>query len=187
MTAARSQDTHCVAVFTARSPQRILKEGGSQAWALDPARVRVLPYLVCVQNQNNPNRDFSDASEPHGSPFLVGRISDVIPSEEDYSPTRWKICISEFSVYQSVTNAWQGWRNPVKYSTLEEMGVDFDKLDFHSMAEFQNFAAASSSASLQPEALDEAGHPAISIADAKRGLAAFYRVPPDAIEIIIRG
>ena len=48
----------CVAVFTARSPNRILREERSQAWALDANRARKAAYLVCVQNQHNPDRDF---------------------------------------------------------------------------------------------------------------------------------
>jgi hypothetical protein len=181
-------DTRCVAVFTARSPNRIIKEGGSQAWALDPTRVRVLRFLVCVQNQNNPDRNFSDASEPHGRVFLVGKISDVVPSEDDHENPRWRICIDEYSTYADGTNAWQGWRNPVRYTTLEEMGINLDKLTFHSVSEAQkDFAKAAEESSRPVQTTDDGSCPAISIANAKLGLAAFYGVPPEAIEIIIRG
>jgi hypothetical protein len=179
-------DTRCVAVFTARSPQRILQEGGSQAWALDAARVRTLPFLVCVQNQNNPDRDFSDASEPHGSAFLVGRISDVIPSPEDPNSGRWMIQISEYSTVQNPKNVWQGWRNPVKYGSLEDFDIDVSKLVFHSVAEIQKDLGPSPQQPTPPQA-DDGGTAPISIAVAKRGLAAFYGVPPDAVEIVIRG
>ncbi|MCA7118340.1 MAG: hypothetical protein LGL72_02780 [Acidibrevibacterium sp.] len=179
-------DTRCVAVFTARSPQRILQEGGSQAWALDAARVRTLPFLVCVQNQNNPDRDFSDASEPHGSAFLVGRISDVIPSPEDPNSGRWMIQISEYSTVQNPKNVWQGWRNPVKYGSLEDFDIDVSKLVFHSVAEIQKDLGPSPQQPTPPRA-DDGGTAPISISVAKRGLAAFYGVPPDAVEIVIRG
>jgi len=179
-------DTRCVAVFTARSPQRILKEGGSQAWALDAARVRTLPFLVCIQNQNNPDRDFSDASEPHGSAYLVGRISDVVPSPEDPTSGRWLIQISEYSTVQNPANVWQGWRNPVKYGALEDFGIDVNKLVFHSVAEVQKDLAPSPQQAISLAAGDEGTAP-ISIGAAKRGLAAFYGVPPEAIEIVIRG
>ncbi len=181
-------DTRCVAVFTARSPNRIIEEGGSQAWALDPARVRVLPFLVCVQNQNNPDRNFSDASEPHGRVFMVGKISDVVPSDDDHDTPRWKICIDQFSTYADGTTAWKGWRNPVKYTTLEEMGINLDKLKFHSVEDTQkDLAEAAGESPRQPQKMDDGSHPAISIANAKLGLATFYGVPPEAIEIIIRG
>lgn len=178
-------DTRCVAVFTARSPQRILQEGGSQAWTLDAARVRTLPFIVCVQNQNNPDRDFSDASEPHGSAFLVGRISDVIPSPEGPNSGRWMIQINKYSTVQN-PKVWQGWRNPVKYGRLEDFDIDVSKLVFHSVAEIQKDLGSAPQQPTLPRA-DDGGTAPISIAAAKRGLAAFYGVPPEAVEIVIRG
>jgi hypothetical protein len=179
-------DTRCVAVFTARSPQRILQEGGSAAWALDAARVRALPFLVCIQNKNNPDRDFSDASEPHGSAYLVCRISDVIPSPEDPNSGRWMIRISEYSTVQNPKNVWQGWRNPVKYGALEDFDIDVSKLVFHSVNEIQKDLGPPPRQPIAPAA-DDGGTAPISIVAAKRGLAAFYGVPPEAIEIVIRG
>lgn len=177
-----------VAVFTARSPQRILREGGSQAWALDPTRARKCRYLICVQNQNNPDRDFSDASEPHGAVYMVGKISDVVPSQ-DKPGNRWKICISEYSVYP-VMDAWKGWRNPVRYTTLEEMGVNQDKLVFHPVADVQRDMGVPGNQREPHEAPKEQEDGSVaplSMAQAKPRLAAYYSVPPDAIEIVIRG
>jgi hypothetical protein len=178
-------DTRCVAVFTARSPQRILQEGGSQAWVLDAARVRTLPFIVCIQNQNNPDRDFSNASEPHGSAFLVGRISDVIPSPEDPNCGRWMVQISDYSTVQNPRNVWH-WRNPVRYGALEDFDIDFSKLVFHSVSKFQTDLGPSPQQPTRPQA-DDGGTAPMSIAVAKRSLAAFYGVLPDAIEIVIRG
>ena len=177
-----------VAVFTARSPQRILREGGSQAWALDPTRARKCRYLICVQNQNNPDRDFSDASEPHGSVYMVCKISDVVPSQDDPG-NRWKICISEYSIY-SVLDAWKRWRNPVRYTTLEEMGIDPDKLAFHSVKDVQRDMSVPVEQQALHEALpeqDDGSIAPLSMAQAKPRLAAYYSVPQEAIEIVIRG
>lgn len=177
-----------VAVFTARSPQRILREGGSQAWALDPIRARKCRYLICVQNQNNPDRDFSDASEPHGSVYMVCKIADVVPSQDDPG-NRWKICISEHSVYP-VMNAWKGWRNPVRYTTLAEMGIDPDKLVFHSIKDVQRDMGVQGDQQAPHEALieqDDGSIVPLSMAQAKLCLAAYYNVPSEAIEIVIRG
>lgn len=176
----------CVAVFTARSPQRILREGGSQAWVLDPSRVRKIPFLVCVQNQNNPDRDFSDASEPHGNAFLVGKISDVVPALDD-EPGRWRICINEYSICQ-VANAWKAWRNPVKYTTLEEMGIDIASLEFQPLSGCQDEVKSLEIQSIPSNRNSGDGSlMPISIATAKVGLAAFYGVVPEAVEIVIRG
>ena len=180
-------DTRCIAVFTARSANRIMREGGSQAWVLDPNRARTFPFLVCIQNQNNPDRDFSDASEPHGAVFLIGKISDVIPAPEGTDSGRWQICIKEFCRHTAM-NAWNGWRNPVKYTTLEEMGIDVNDLRFHSVAEVQDELAGPASQVVPPARVSNDGSPmSISIATAKVGLAAFYGVAPEAVEIVIRG
>src|SRR5579863_1129888 len=107
----------CIAVLTVENPHRILHQGGSRAWALASNRARKCRYLICVQNLYHSDRDFSDASEPHGSVFLVGKISDVIP--DSIRSDRWKMCISEYALH-TVMNAWKGWRNPVRHTTLRE-------------------------------------------------------------------
>lgn len=177
----------CVAVFTARSPRRILREGGSQAWALDANRARKATYLVCIQNQHNPDRDFSDASEAHGMAFLIGRISDVIPSPEDPDCGRWQICISEYARI-TVADAWKHWRNPVHYSSLEKLGISVEQLTFRPVREIDDAPASSearSSAANTKRGSDLVAP--MSMAEAKPALAAFYGVTSDAIEIVIRG
>ena len=182
-----------IAVFTARSPQRILREGGSQAWALNAARARKAKYLICVQNQHNPDRDFSDATEKHGTAFLVAKVSDVIPCPEDPDSGRWMICFEEFSKISSPPNGpdvWQGQRNPVRYTSLADMGLNLDDLKFHPAAELREQAerprptASQASTSLPT---DDGSVPPLTIAQAKEGLSLHYGVEPVAIEIIIRG
>src|SRR5688572_16385173 len=84
-----TEDT--VAVFTARSPQRVVREGGSQAWVLNPVRAKQCTWLVCIQNRHNSDHDFEDATEPHGSAFLVGKISGLRRSEENPQEERWLV------------------------------------------------------------------------------------------------
>jgi hypothetical protein len=180
----------CIAVFTARSSHRILREGGSQAWVLDPARARKCKYLICTQNLHNPDRDFSDATEPHGSAFLVGKIGDVVPSPEFANGKRWKICIDEFSTIPNVKDAWKGWRNPVRYTTFEEMGVNPAELKFHPISDVSEdlqFQEAARPRTTSAKTTNGKSPAALSIATAKAGLAAFYGVPKEAIEIVIRG
>lgn len=177
----------CVAVFTARSPLRILREGGSQAWALDANRARKATYLVCIQNQHNPDRDFSDASEAHGTAFLVGKISDVIPAPEDPDCGRWQICIDEYAPIK-VAGAWKGWRNPVRYTTLKELGIEADLLTFRPATDADDLQPPEVQSSSAANASQGNGHiTPLSMAAAKPALAAFYGVTPDAIEIVIRG
>ena len=68
-------DPDTIVVFTARSPERIVREGGSQAWVLNAARAKQCTWLVCTQNRHNPDHEFSDATQEHGSAFLLGKVS----------------------------------------------------------------------------------------------------------------
>jgi hypothetical protein len=172
-----AEDT--VAVFTARSPQRIVREGGSQAWVLNPVRAKQCTWLVCTQNRHNANHDFEDASEPHGSAFLVGKISGLRRSEENPNEARWLITISEYALID-LPNVWGGWRNPVRYTSLADLGIDPGSLSFQPLR-----------APVDPPAMATAAPPqagrGLTIAEAKRGLALTFGVGEDAIEITIRG
>ena len=172
-----AEDT--VAVFTARSPERIVREGGSQAWVLNPVRAKQCTWLVCTQNRHNANHDFEDASEPHGSAFLVGKISGLRRSEENPSEERWLITISEYALIH-LPNVWGGWRNPVRYTSLTDLGIDPSALSFQQLQ-----------APVEPPVKVAAASPqtgrGLTIAEAKRGLALTFGVGEDAIEITIRG
>jgi hypothetical protein len=177
----------CIAVFTVESPHRILHQGGSRAWALASNRARKCCYLVCVQNLYHPDRDFSEASEPHGAVFLVGKISDVIP--DSTLGDRWRICISEYALH-TVMNAWKGWRNPVRYTTLREMGIDLEALTFRSVSDGQrdlSITAGQQAPTVATKKQDDEPIAPLSIAQAKAGLAAYYGISQEAIEIVIRG
>lgn len=170
-----------IVVFTARSPERIIREGGSGAWVLNPARAKLCKWLVCTQNRHNPNHEFSDATEPHGSGFLVGKISKLSKSTEDEADDRWLIEISEYA-HVDIPDLWDHGRNPVRYTSLSELRISVDDLEFQPMP--QTEAAARD----KHEPRSAMAAPAtLTIAEAKKGLAATYGVKPEAIEIVIRG
>ncbi len=75
-----------IVVFTARSLDEILRDGGSRDWRLDAERARDCEYLVCTQNRRN--TDFGAPTAPHGAAFLIGRTSGVVRSPDD--PARWQ-------------------------------------------------------------------------------------------------
>lgn len=179
----------CIVVFTGESHRRILHQGGSRAWALAPNRARKCRYLVCVQNLYHPGRDFSDVSETHGAVFMVGKISDVIPDPEVPSSGRWQIRISEYALH-TVMNAWKGWRNPVRYTTLEEMGINLEELTFRSVSDGQRDLSITTDQqvpAVTPGKQDNGPIIPLSIAQAKAGLAVYYGVSQEAVEIVIRG
>lgn len=173
-----NEDT--IVVFTARSPERIIREGGSQAWILKPARAKLCTWLVCTQNRHNPDHEFSDATEPHGSGYLLCKVSGVSKSEERDDQTRWLIEISEFARINH-PKLWDHGRNPVRYTSLKELGVSLDGLEFQAMQ--SGTKAPMQSAPRPSTSLVEM----LTIAEAKKALATAYGVKPEAVEITIRG
>lgn len=167
-----------IVVFTARSPERIAQEGGSQAWVLNAARAKSCSWLVCTQNRHNPDHEFSDATEAHGTAFLVGRISNIEKSQEEGAGDRWIIRIKEMARID-LPNAWDGGRNPVRYTTLSALGIKPEKLKFETVTQTEPRPAS------RPASTPVAA--ALTIAEAKKALAATYGVKPEAIEITIRG
>jgi len=111
-------------------------------------------------------------------------LDDVVPSPEDKD--RWVIRISEYARV-SLPDKWDGGRNPVRYTTLDELGIDPSKLTFSPVP--QSFAApagekGAAARSSSDSSADDVMH--LTIAEAKRGLAATFGVPLEAIEITIR-
>ena len=174
-----NENENTIVVFTARSPERIIREGGSQAWLLNPARAKLCTWLVCTQNRHNPDHEFSDATEAHGTGFLLGKISAVRRSEEAGCDDRWMIEISE-SARINYPDAWDHGRNPVRYTTLDELGIIPPE-----EAAFQSISRSHEAPSV---AGPRAGVPGmLTIAEAKKALAATFGVSSEAVEITIRG
>lgn len=159
-----------VAVFTAKSLNKILGEGGSGEWKLDPARAKKCTYLVCTQNAHNPE-SYADGHEPHSSAFLVAKIAGITQAGD-----RWRIVFSEYAKI-SQPDVWAGWRNPVRYTNLDALGIQVDGVTWEPMPKTEaagppHPATASS---------------ALTIQEAKAGLSQTYGVDVDSIEIVIRG
>lgn len=171
-------DTICV--FTARSPDRIVAEKGSQAWVLNPSNAKAAKWLVATQNLHNKDHEFSDATEPHGSAFMVAKISGLKHST-DGDGDRWIIEISEYARIAK-PDVWK-WRNPVKYTTLEELGIDVASLKFEPVAKDAPPPPQPSA----PAVAVEWPPATLTIAQAKQALAATFGVKPEAVEISIRG
>lgn len=127
-----TEGENTIVVFTARSPERIVREGGSQAWVLNPARAQLCKWLVCTQNRRNPNHEFSDATEAHGCGFLLGKVSGVLESADEADQKRWLIAISEFARI-NYPNLWDHRRNPVRYTSLEDLGISMEGLVFQAV------------------------------------------------------
>lgn len=168
-----TQTETTVVVFTGKSPEVIIREGGSEAWKLDPSRAKRCEWLVCTQNAHN-YEDYADGTEPHGSAFLLGRISRISPATDGNG--RWKV---EFSEYARISrlDAWTGDRNPVRYTNLDTLGIDTAETTFQTTER--------DTADAKP--MPPTAAAGLTIAEAKAGLAKTYGISVDSIEIVIRG
>lgn len=170
--------TPCLTVLTARGTARLLSDGGSQAWRLNPETAAKYTYCVCVQNRNNGH--WGGADKEHHHAFMIGRIKAVIPSPE--TPERYLVVFSEYADI-NYPDAWPGLRNPVRYGTLEEFGItDPGALTWHPVP--QGTAKPSMSQKVEDE--DKNGFGPLTISEAKAGLALGLGVPETAIEITVK-
>lgn len=164
----------CIVVFTSRNVQRLLSDGGSQAWKLGtPARA--CRYLVCTWNAHG---DYANRNEQleHGQAFLVAPIIAIEPAMPPEPAGRYIIRFNEYAGI-SIPHAWNGQRNPVWYSSLQEVGVELRDIQFEKAESLKRLAIPVHRPSVGP----------LTIVAAKQGLAVNYGVDPSAIEITIRG
>jgi hypothetical protein len=134
-----------------------------------------------------------EGPEPHHSAFLVGKISDVVPTpptpgNNESREDRFLIRFSEYALVD-VPNVWvKGDRNPVKYASMEDLGIDPAKLTWEKMLEPGILPYLTGDVTDgAPVATTPTAERPLTMAEAKRGLALNFNVPPSAIEIIIRG
>jgi hypothetical protein len=167
--------TPAVVVFTAKTIEGILAEGGTSAWRLHPDHARARTYAVCTRNTF---AKWSKGPEPHRSAFLVGKISGVVQAP-NRDKGRFLIEFSEYALID-LADVWaKGDRNPVKYVDIEDLGIDPSKLKWKPMPKPQPGRTPAAEATLPVDA-------PLTIAEAKQRLAATFGVSADAVEITIR-
>jgi hypothetical protein len=167
-------------VFTFRSINQLLAEGGSQAWALNQANARRCSYVVCTRNRHH-----EDASqqEEHGAAFLVGKISGVEEAPDD--PARFLVRFDRYALVKPQPIIWPGARNPVWYvDDFADIQIDESGLEWLPMPEV---GSTESTGAVAHQEVLSLRSDRMTIADAKAGLAATFGVSPDHIEITIRG
>ncbi len=159
----------------------MVENGGTSSWHLVRNRARRCDFVICARNAKHSD---VEGTEPHRSAFLIARIKDVLPS-----PTvdgRWLIQFSEYARL-NIPELWpKGNRNPVGYASLEDIGIDPSTLKWESMPNVDephvHAPRLNSHNSESPK-----GNSPLTIPEAKKGLAITFGVPPEAIEITIRG
>lgn len=182
-----------VFVMTGDGVDRIFQNGGSQSWVLNPRNATKHSYLVTVQTRKT--GQLTGATEPHGTAFLIGKITDIVPSNEVNAQGRYLIRISEYARIK-VPCKWRG-SNPVRYLDIEEeLGIDPATLDFQPLPGPVMAAPVSSVSPAEPSKNEPpptdngeratGGELRLTLAQAKAGLAANLGIRPDQIEIIIK-
>lgn len=163
-----------VAVFSGKSKEHILRDGGTQSWRLVPANAAKNEFVVCCRS----GVDWVEGAEERGTAFIVGRLDRILKSTED--PDRYLIKFSEYAD-ANVAHAWQGWRNPVRYTTLDELRINLSTLSFKPMPAPEAAGTRTNGPSVV------APVKGLTIAQAKVALSNHYGVAPEAVEITIRG
>ena len=143
--------------FTENSLEDILDRGGDYDWVLDQDRAKKCQYLVCCSSQGA-NRKSS---------FLVGKISGAeFTYAGENGQNRYLVAISEYALI-NIPDSWPGNQNPVRYTSLEDLGIDPARLIF--------------------EKVSKPVSASFTMAQAKAGLAKHYGVSESNIEITIKG
>jgi hypothetical protein len=175
-------DQLAVVLFTSETVETILSRGGTDGWVLSSKKANTRKYVVCCRKTAWNNKKEGIA---HRAAFLIGLISGLQKkpdSENKRNQPRFLIELSEYATLER-SEVWEPeevWdkesRNPVSYKTLEELGIDLRGLKFKPMPV--------PAASAKPGSMS--GAP-MTIADAKKALAATFGISPDDVEITIRG
>jgi hypothetical protein len=171
-----AKDDRAIVVFTADSRDKILREGGSGDWVVSAKKADSRKYIVCCRKPNWSNRK---EGIPARAAFLIGRVAGLLErpgSENERDQMRYLIKMADYAELEKPGVWKERVRNPVAYSTLDELQIDLRGLKFKPMP-----AAGAG------ETKEGSGAKQMTIADAKNGLSATFGVTPDDIEIIIRG
>lgn len=153
-----------IQTFTGNTLEDILASGGDDDWVVDPNRAKAYKYLVCCHS----------GGAKRGSGFVVGKISHIehtlTHQKGEKEQKRYRICISEYAEIDK-EGLWPGQQNPVRYTSLEDLGIKLSSLKFQKVSKL--------AASVIPETL--------TIAQAKAGLSKQFGVSEESIEITIKG
>jgi len=141
--------------------------------------MRNVEYVVCTRNSDHRwDDECGPRPEPHNSAFMVGKVSGLKKVDRQNDRDRYLIQFSEYAL-ANVPNFRSGsTRNPVTYSDVlqckDELGLDIEALDFIPMPQTTTIEGSHSKRGL-------------SIAEAKEGLALFFNVPVESVQITISG
>jgi len=160
-----------VMVFTSKSLETMIVEGGTGNWAGKEERLKHMKWVVATRNLK---RTWTQGEEAHGSAFLIGRICGIkaalLPESDRF--------VIQFDRYAdlSISNAWTHNRNPIAYTSLGTLGIDAEKV------EWKNFPTSTVQVS---HAGPSAEAPTNVIDQARAMIANALSIPPEAVKITV--
>lgn len=164
-----------IIVFTAKDTDKLIEQGGSGNWKLNAERANKCTYVVLTANSHH--LETCHKIEHHGHAFLIGKVSGL--SNEAYNDLgnkedgRWVIQFNEYAEID-IPDAWKGFRNPVRYMDLSDLKIDPESLVWKPFPFDQQVDRSIKNT------------PALTIEEAKQGIAKKLGIAPDCIEITIR-
>lgn len=167
-------------VFTAKTTAQILEAGGTQSWVLNQHSMQGVEYAVCTRNSDAArDEECGVRSEQHNAAFLVGKVSGMTKVDRRNDRDRYRVDFSDYALVTVPDFRAGSSRNPVTYSDTgqcKQNRLDIASLDFQPMPK---------TILSEPYGGDHSN--GLSIAEAKRGLSAYYETPVESIHITING
>lgn len=118
-----------VVVLTSKSIETMATEGGSGNWRANRDRLKHCKWLVAVRNGHS---NWNQGNEEHGTAFVVGRVAGVKDSPKE-EPGRLVIVFDAYAELSQPDSWPKGYRNPVRYTSLEEFNLDPTKLKWREL------------------------------------------------------
>lgn len=176
-------------VLTFKSARHIVGDGGTQSWVISRRRARRCDYVVCVRHQQGPYK--AEGAEPHKHAFLVGKVSDVVPSSE--TADRFRVEISEYAIVDGPQVPLNS-ASPTQYfPSLSSIGIDAAALDWKPISDLPGEGVSPTALGVPPikDVRDDAGDdhgiaPMSVIMQAKKLVAEGLNVPLSAVEVTVR-
>jgi hypothetical protein len=159
-----------ILIFTRQGLPSFIEDGGTGYWKVNPSRANQMRYAVMCRKRHTHERVEGD--EPHGTGFLVARISGLAPAPDG----RWLIQFAEFAEINK-PNLWPGHRIPTTYTALADLGIDPGTLHWTPMPEPKPTAVAARGAETVGDIVRRW----------KAGLAADLGMAPEQIDVSFRG
>jgi len=175
-------DDGVLVVFTAKTVEQMLQNGGTQSWVLNAKHMSHIRYVVCTRNSDHAHdEECGMRPEQHNSAFMVGKVSGLKKLGRRNNRDRYLVEFSDYALVEVPSFRHGSSRNPVTYSDVgqcRQNKIDIAALDFTPMPGRNDDSAVS-------EPVGAAPGKGLSIAEAKNGLSVFFGVPAESIQILI--